>query len=138
VPTHGGNFAPVNTVAPEIAREIDASVIALADVQGMMDLMNEALAAAGVDYDEPVVHAGAVETAMVLAIDEGLVRTENLDLGHEGPVPVSRLLGEGFDAITENGVLGDPREATVEAGERIFETITDAYVERIEEERAAV
>lgn len=34
-------------------------------------------------------------------------------------------------AVSETGVLGDPREA----GEAILERITTAYVERIEEER---
>jgi creatinine amidohydrolase len=137
VPTHGGNFAPVRTVAPEVAREVDASVIPLADLDELMGLMNEGLRAAGVDYEEPVIHAGAAETAIVLAAAEGLVRTDALEVGHEGEVSVARLLGEGFDAITENGVLGDPREATAEAGEAILEQITAAYVDRIEAERDA-
>lgn len=137
VPTHGGNFAPVNTVAPEIAREVDASVIALADIDELMELMNEGLAAAGVDYQEPVIHAGAAETAIVLAVAEGLVRTDELAVGHEGEVSVARLLSEGFQAITETGVLGDPRAATAEAGEEILSRLTDAYVDRIEAERAA-
>lgn len=138
VPTHGGNFAPVNTVAPEIAREIDTNVIALADLGELMALMNEAMREAGVDYEEPAIHAGAAETAIVLAVAEGLVRTDELEVGHEGPVSVSRLLSQGFRAITENGVLGDPREGTAEAGEAILEKITDTYVERIEAEREAV
>ena len=138
VPTHGGNFAPVNTVTPEIAREIDANVIALADLDEMMTLMNEGLREAGVSYEEPVVHAGATETAIVLAVRDDLVRTDNLEIGHEGDVAVSRLLSEGFRAITENGVLGDPREATTEAGEAILQRITDVYVDRIEAERDAV
>jgi len=137
VPTHGGNFAPVETVAPEVARDVDANVVPLADIDEMMALMNEGLADAGVDYREPVVHAGAVETAMVLAVAEGLVRTEELAVGREGEVPVSRLLHAGFDAVTETGVLGDPREATAEAGEAIFERIASAYAERIEAERDA-
>ena len=53
VPTHGGNFAPVNTVAPEIARAIDANVIALAELDELMELMNEGLREAGVEYEEP-------------------------------------------------------------------------------------
>ncbi len=138
LPTHGGNFAPVDTVAPEIAREIDASVIALSDLDEQMELMNEGLRAAGVEYEEPVIHAGAAETAILLAVAEGLVRTEELELGHEGPVSVTRLLSQGFESITENGVLGDPREATAEAGEEILDRLTAAYVERIERERAAV
>jgi creatinine amidohydrolase len=137
VPTHGGNFAPVNTVAPEIAREIDASVIAIADLDENMRLMNEGLREAGVEYEEPVIHAGAAETAIVLTVNEGLVRTDELAVGHEGEVSASRLLSEGFDAISENGVLGDPREGTAEAGEAILERITTAYAERIEVERDA-
>jgi len=138
VPTHGGNFAPVNTVAPEIAREIDASVIAVADLGDLMDLQNEGLREGGVEYEEPVVHAGAVETAIVLAIEEGLVRTDELEVGHEGEISTARLLSEGFKSITESGVLGDPREATAEAGEAILERITTAYAERIEAERDAI
>ncbi|MDL5362498.1 creatininase family protein [Halalkalicoccus sp. NIPERK01] len=138
LPTHGGNFAPVNTVAPEVAREIDASVIALADLDELMELMNEGLREAGVEYEEPVIHAGAAETAIVLAVAEDLVRTDELAVGREGEISVSRLLSEGFAAITETGVLGDPCEATPEAGEAILERITEAYVERIEAERGAV
>lgn len=138
LPTHGGNFAPVDTVVPEVSRDVDANVVALTDLDRLMELQNEGLAAAGVDYEEPVVHAGAMETAMVLAVSEGLVRTDELELGHEGPVSVSRLLSEGFRAVSENGVLGDPRRATAEAGEEILDRITAAYVERIEAERAAV
>ncbi|PSP79705.1 creatininase [Halobacteriales archaeon QS_1_68_20] len=137
VPTHGGNFAPVNTVAPEVAREVDATVLALANLDELMGLMNEGMRAAGVDYEEPVIHAGAAETAIVLAVAEDLVRIDELELGREGEVSVTRLLSEGFRAITENGVLGDPREGTAEAGEEILARITEAYVQRIEAERDA-
>ncbi|MFB6146569.1 MAG: creatininase family protein [Halobacteriaceae archaeon] len=137
VPTHGGNFAPVNTVAPEIAREIDASVITLADLDDLTDHMNAGLAAAGVDYQEPVIHAGAAETAVLLAIDDGLVRTDELEPGREGDISVSRLLSEGFAALTENGVLGDPRAGTAAAGEEILDQIAAAYADEIAAEREA-
>lgn len=101
VPTHDGNFAPVSTVA----REIGANVIALADLDDHMALLNEGLRDAGIEYQEDVIHA---ETAMILAIDEGLVRTDRLEAGPEGSISTARLLSEGFKSITENGVLGDP------------------------------
>lgn len=138
VPTHGGNFAPVNTVAPEVAREVDANVIALADLDRMMELMNEGLAEVGIDYEEPAVHAGATETAIVLAVAEDLVRTDAIEAGYEGDISPARLLSEGFHAVTENGVLGDPRKATVEAGEAILERIASEFAEAIEDERRAV
>lgn len=135
VPTHGGNFGPVNTVAPDVAREVDATVISLANLETMMELMNEGLRAAGVDYQEPVIHAGAAETAIVLAVAEELVRTDELEVGKEGEISVGRLLNAGFDAVTENGVLGDPRQATAEAGEEILSRIARTYADRIEAER---
>lgn len=138
VPTHGGNFGPVNTVAPDVGREIDASVIALADLDEHMRLLNEGLDAAGIDYEQDVIHAGAAETAVVMAIDEGLVRVEEMEAGHEGDIAAARLLSEGFKSITETGVLGDPSAATAEAGERIIERVTHSYVEHIEAERNAV
>ncbi|WP_459191654.1 creatininase family protein [Halosimplex sp. J119] len=138
VPTHGGNFGPVTTVAPDVGREIDANVIALADLDEHMRLLNEGLDEAGVDYDQDVIHAGAAETAIVLAIDDGLVRTDELEPGHEGEISTARLLSEGFRAITDNGVLGDPTEATAEAGETILKRVTECYVERIEAERDVI
>ena len=138
VAAHGGNYAPVNTVAPAIAREIDANVIAIADLSETMALMNEGLRKAGVEYEEPVIHAGAAETAIVLAANEGLVQPNEIDVGHEEEITTSRLLSEGFKTITENGVLGDPREATHGAGETVLDTVTTAYAEQIETERSAV
>lgn len=135
VPTHGGNFAPTNTVAPGIARDIDANIVALADLDEYMGLINEGLDAGGVAYDEPVNHAGAGETAMVLAADADLVRTDAVEAGHEDEVSASRLLSEGFDAVTENGVVGNPTEATTEAGEAIYEHVASEYAAQIRAER---
>jgi len=137
VPTHGGNFGPVTTVAPDIARELEATVITLADLDEHMALLNEGLDDAGIEYDQDVIHAGAAETAMVLAIDEGLVRTENIEPGPDGDISPARLLSAGFKSITENGVLGDPTRATTEAGEAIFQNVVETYVEHIKTERDA-
>ncbi|WP_135805706.1 creatininase family protein [Halorussus marinus] len=135
VPTHGGNFGPVNTVAPELARELDATIVTLADLEENMALMNEGMAEAGVDYEEPSIHAGAAETAVVLAVEEGLVRTDALEPGAEGEISAARMINGGFEAVTENGVLGDPREGTAEAGEAIVERMASAYADQIEAAR---
>ena len=138
VPTHGGNFAPTNTVAPEVAREVDANVIALADLDEYMGLLNEGLQAADIDYDEPVSHAGATETSVVLAAEGDLVRTDEYEPGHEGPVSTARLLSDGFAAVTDNGVLGNPTHATAEAGEKMLELVAEEYADQIRAERDAV
>lgn len=138
VPTHGGNFGPVTTVAPDIARELNAMVIPLADLDEHMQLLNEGLSEAGIEYDQDVIHAGAAETAMILAIDEGLVRMEDMESGPEGDISTARLLSEGFKTITENGVLGDPTKATTDAGDVIIQNVVETYVQHIKTERDAV
>lgn len=138
IPTHGGNFGPVTTVAPDIARELDATVITLADLDEHMELLNEGLDEAGIAYDQDVIHAGAAETAMVLSIDEELVKTEHIEPGPEGDISPARLLSEGFKSITDTGVLGDPTQATAEAGEAIFQTVVETYAQHIKTEREVI
>jgi creatinine amidohydrolase len=74
--------------------------------------------------------------ATVITLAEDLVRVEAFEPSHEGDIAAARLLSEGFDAITESGVLGDPRKATAEAGERIVEKVATAYAEQVEAERS--
>lgn len=136
IATHGGNFAPLNAVVPDLARELDSTVIPLADLDELMELMNEGMAEAGIEYEEPVIHAGAAETSIVLAVAQELVRTDQLRPGFEGEVPVSKLLSEGFRSITEEGVLGDPEQATAEAGQLILEKLTESMTEQIVAERS--
>jgi creatinine amidohydrolase len=138
IPTHGGNFGPVKTVAPDIGREIEATVIPLADLDEHMQLLNDGLSEAGIDYEQDVIHAGAAETAVVLAVNEDLVKMENIEPGPEGKISTARLLSEGFKTITQNGVLGDPDEATPEAGETIIQNVVDTYADHIEKERRSV
>ena len=133
-----GTSGPVTTVAPDIARELNAMVILLADLDEHIQLLNEGLSEAGIEYDQDVIHAGAAETAMILAIDEGLVRMEDMESGPEGDISTARLLSEGFKTITENGVLGDPTKATTDAGEVIIQNVVETYVQHIKTERDAV
>lgn len=136
LPSHGGNFAPVNTVAPEIAREVGVGVIPLADVDEYMALMNEGMEEAGLET-EPVIHAGGSETSAMLAIAPELVRKDRREAGHEGGLSVSALLSKGFKQFTENGVLGDARDSNTEAGEAILDAIATGYADRVREERVA-
>jgi len=135
VPTHGGNFEPVDAAVESIADDLDVTLIALTDLDHHMELLNEGLAAASVDYHEPVIHAGAAETSMILATDPELVRDDRIEVGVEGEISTDRLLEEGFASIAPKGVLGDPRKASEAAGEAIFEIVTEAYVESIEAAR---
>lgn len=136
LPSHGGNFAPVNTVAPEIADETSLGVIALADLERYMELMNEGMKAAELE-PEPVIHAGGTETSAILAIRPELVRESEFELGREGAIDTSLLLSRGFKPLTENGVLGDPRQSGEVAGEEILEAVAKAYAADVQSGRAS-
>lgn len=129
LPSHGGNFPSINALAPELAAELQTATLhTLADLERLSELMNDGLHEAGIDDDEPVVHAGATETAIMLTIAPSLVREDEIEPGYEGSLSMGGLLNNGFSQYTTTGVLGDPTNATAMAGEAILQAIVDAYV----------
>lgn len=139
IPFHGGNFDPVKTVAPEIARDMEnANIITIADLEKQLVMMNQAMKDAGIDYEEPVIHSGASETSVMLSIKKELVNMDEMEKGYEGPVPVSLLFSKGLRHFTENGVLGDPTKGNTKAGDYILEKLSSSIAEQIEEERSKI
>ena len=138
LPSHGGNFPPINTLGPELARDVDSVLHTLADLERYMELMNEGLREAGIEYEEPVVHAGAAETAIMMAVAPSLVREDRMKPGYEGEISMAGLLDGGLQEYTASGVLGDPTYATATAGEKILDAITDAYVGQLDDELDSV
>ena len=139
IPFHGGNFDPVKTAAPEIARDMEnAKIITIADLEKQLILMNEAMREAGIDYEEPVIHSGASETSVMLSIKKKLVNMDRMEKGHEGPVPVSLLFSKGLRYFTENGVLGDPTKGNSKAGDYILENLSDNIADQIKEKREKI
>jgi creatinine amidohydrolase len=75
-------------------------------------------------------HAGRIETSMMLAIDPGLVR---LQLAVAGPdASLDELRTRGVRTVSANGVLGDPEGASGREGERFITAFVDDLVHRIE------
>ncbi|MFO7793109.1 MAG: creatininase family protein [Candidatus Saliniplasma sp.] len=134
LPYHGGNFDPIEEVEPEIKYELnDSNLIVIANLEKSLDLMNDGMKKAGLDLVEPVIHAGASESSVLMAIDEDLVNKDNIEKGYIGDIPVANLFARGLKSFTKNGVLGDPTKANKKAGELILESMSDWYVEQIQE-----
>lgn len=81
-------------------------------------------------------HAGRTETSMLLAIDPGSVRTDRLEPGDPTPLVdlVDRLRTEGVGAVSANGILGDPRGATIDEGHRLLDDLTTQLATAIADE----
>ncbi len=135
IPYHGGNFDPLEEFEPELRYKLkDSKLAVIADIEKSMELMNEGMKDAGIDFEEPIIHSGASETSIMLAIDEGLVRKNKFKKGYTEDIPIGTLFAKGLKYFTKNGVLGDPSLASKEAGEIILESISDWYVDTIREE----
>ncbi len=75
-------------------------------------------------------HAGRIETSMMLAIDPGLVRLELAQRGAEATM--AELRERGVRAVSDNGVLGDPEGASGSEGERFITAFVADLVHQIE------
>lgn len=67
-------------------------------------------------------HAGGVETSVMLALRPDSVDRSRLEAGVTAPLGemIGALSRSGVRAVSPNGVLGDPRRASAEAGARIL------------------
>jgi len=75
-------------------------------------------------------HAGHVETSIMLAIAPALVRMDRAHVGNVRPLCelADRLTVTGVRSVSPNGVLGDPRSATVDEGRRLFSLLVAELV----------
>jgi mycofactocin system creatininase family protein len=75
-------------------------------------------------------HAGRIETSLMLAIDPGLVRLELAAPGAN--VTVAELRAQGVRALSSSGVLGDPNGASGGEGERFITAFVEDLVHQTE------
>jgi mycofactocin precursor peptide peptidase len=79
-------------------------------------------------------HAGRTETSLLLHLDPDLVRFDDAEPGEPAPVAslIDRLRRDGVRAVSPNGVLGDPRGASAEEGERLLAELTAGCVRALD------
>lgn len=139
VPTHGGNFAPlasaVETIRPELP---GVNLIAFTDLMAFMDEIFQTGKARKVTPEKAGAHAGEFETSIMLTVRPDLVALDQAQPGYVGDqLSIAPLVFEkGFKAVTENGVLGDPRDASAENGEAYMAAMTDLLVGYIKKAKA--
>lgn len=129
IPTHGGNFEPLRKGLSALRRKYrKAKIYGYFDLQSFVEAMNKVAAQYGVSPEAAGAHSGFTETSCVLAVRSDLVDMSSAAPGYVGPFnkEVSRaIMRKGMKAFTKNGVLGDPRGSSSEAGEKIIEDLVD-------------
>ena len=128
---HGGNIEAISSAAIVLTRTLGVPVVGATYWTASADLFGAILEA-----QDNVLHACEAETSMMMAIQPGCVRGENIDRAvpaHAAPpVPPGFKRQRSFAEMTDTGVLGDPRGASPAKGEALFE----AAATRLSEELA--
>jgi len=124
---HGGYQSQLAAVATKLNREwagtpVRAHFIA-AYYLATQGAFVQALRAAGVGERQIGSHAGAADTALMLAADPALVNPD--------------ALADAAKGVPANGVTGDPRAATAALGRLGIDAVVDATVKAIRAELTA-
>lgn len=125
--SHGGNIRAAEVAADQLAQDTGATIVSTTYASEA----HEAIAA--ILEDQPgVMHAGEAETSMMLALEEALVDTSDLDslatergrgFLHAGK---ASYRWRPFQHMTANGVSGIPAKATAEKGEKLLDASAEA------------
>ena len=118
---HGGNAGPV----ADVVRRMTAEGHRVAGLAPRWDPTTvEALDA----------HAGRTETSLLLHLAPDLVDLDRAEVGEVAPLAqlMDRLRADGVGAVSANGVLGDPRGASVEEGAHLLEGLVTAALPTID------
>jgi creatinine amidohydrolase len=126
LPTHGGNFEPLAEAVKKIEPVQGVRVLAFTDLNGLVRAAFESSGKSGVEPAQSGAHSGEWETSLMLFLRAEQVKMEHAAKGFVGEL--SEIMSKVFDGIQsldKNGVLGDPRPATAEAGKKYFEEMVN-------------
>jgi creatinine amidohydrolase len=134
LPSHGGNVEPLRVALPSIEAAIRKSrLIGFTDLYGLIAVGASVAERFNISSAIAGAHAGEWETSMILALKPDLVASDQLEAGYLGELePVfDRIMSEGMESVTTNGILGDARPATAEHGRVYLDALSDFYAKWI-------
>jgi creatinine amidohydrolase len=135
LPTHGGNFGPLAKAVERVEPREGVRVLAFTDLGRFAGVSFQSSSGFGIDPARAGMHAGEWETSVMLALAPELVKLERAKQGFVGELAEAMAkVFEGIDALDENGVLGDPRPATAEAGAKYIDDIVELACEWVREQ----
>jgi len=78
-------------------------------------------------------HAGFDESSVMLYLHPELVNMARAEAGNTAPLNelLPDLMAKGMRPVTDNGILGDPRLATAQVGQLLFDELVDRVLEEI-------
>jgi creatinine amidohydrolase len=135
--SHGGNFDTMKAYTPILAKRLatrDCELVLSTAYPDFASILGH-VGALGIPLGRAGVHAGWVETAMMLALAPELVDMSSAAPGRSDedfykPENVGRSQLESFvkgiQSQSENGILGDPTGADAAVGEELIQLAAEA------------
>jgi creatinine amidohydrolase len=138
LPMHGGNFPIVQETLKEaqIAHQ-GIEIIGVTDLTKLFDCFIAASAEFGIKANESGSHAGESETSIMMALEKNLVIKDRFAPGYislTGEKEFKIMREQGMQALTKNGVLGDPRKASADKGEIYLNHLTEFLIQEIKKQ----
>ena len=132
LPSHGGNFTTVRRAVAESRKAHPAiEITGFTDLLALTDFLNRLSAEYGISAGESGAHAGESETSMMMALEPDLIAPGPFSPGYVGPTgeaEMKLIFDKGMTALTANGILGDPRQASAEKGAVYLDRFVDYVV----------
>jgi creatinine amidohydrolase len=120
---HGGNYVLSNIVQEAT---VDSPTVVL--FPGRDDWHRARVAAGLGSTGHQDMHAGELETSILLHACPQVVRPGNADADHDAP-DRPHLLTQGMRAYTDSGVIGRPSLGTAEKGKAILDDLADSFAD---------
>ena|SRR5947209_1894214 len=135
LPSHGGNFAPLGRAIEAVREPPGLRIDAVSDLGALVGLAIFGEQEEGIPAGEGGLHAGEWETSLLMAANPDLVWMQHAQAGFVGEPEraVTAVFSEGVHSVSANGVIGDPRRASAERGERYWRYITESVLATIAE-----
>ena len=138
LPTHGGNLKPLSEAMANIEPAIGVRILAFTDLMGLVGAAAESSRSLGVDAAKSGAHSGEWETSLMLALRPDQVKMERATVGFMGELSeITSKVFDGIQHLDQNGVLGDPRPASIEAGKQYLEEIIEFLYQWVEKQDKA-
>jgi creatinine amidohydrolase len=134
LPSHGGNFGPINEVVEELKMENpNVKIVAYTDLIGFVEHISKTSEKFGISAEDSGAHAGESEVSMMMHANPKGVRPKNIPkakgyVGVFDTVATQKIFKEGIAGLSPIGVIGDPAKASKEHGVEYVEAIADAVV----------
>ena len=139
---HGGNHAVLQDILPQLELKWPGCyVTGLRDLAGYVSTTwNRIPGEKGIPLSISGSHAGEFETSMMLAARPDLVRMDSAEAGNVAPFDaiVEKVMQEGIDRVSPNGVLGDQRAGDARRGEFYLNTLAEYLVNEVKQARERV